>query len=89
MIHLPIFVAVYFALMYFIFDNSIAPVGKKLQRGFIKSPKMLIEIWVLVAGALFPMASFVKARSSDWELSKSLSAMSVLLGVILGMSVEI
>lgn len=89
MIQLPVVIIAYFTLVYLVFDKSIAPVGKKLQRGYVHSPKQLVNMWVLVAGCLFPALSFVKARKSDWERSESLGAMSVILGLILGMTIDV
>lgn len=89
MIQLPVVIIAYFTLVYLVFDKSIAPVGKKLQRGYVHSPKQLVNMWVLVAGAIFPMSSFIRARKSDWEMTESFAAMSVILGVILGMTVDV
>lgn len=79
----------YYFLVTHFFENSVKPVGKKLQKDLIPLPKDAIKIWVLVAGSLFPMMSIVRARESDWDPKESLAAMASFLGVFLGMIVNV
>jgi heme/copper-type cytochrome/quinol oxidase subunit 3 len=81
--------AVYYLVVTQFFDKTIRPVGKKLQRDLIPLPKDVIDIWVLVAGSLFPMLSVVRARESDWDPKASRGAMASFLGVALGMIVNV
>ena len=67
----------------------MGPVGKSIQKNYIQFPKEAVGIWVLVSSVLFPMLSVIKAREADWDPSQSLSAMASVLGVVLGMLVDV
>lgn len=89
MIQFVLAIFVYFVVMNQYFDKSVRPIGRKLQKDLIPLPRNVVSMWILVAGCLFPMSSFIKARESDWETKESLAAMSVILGVVLGLLVDI
>ncbi len=89
MISFVLIIGVYFLLMNKFFHRSVGPVGKSIQKNYIQFPKEAVGIWVLVSSVLFPMLSVIKAREADWDPSQSLSAMASVLGVILGMLVDV
>lgn len=89
MIHFVIAVALYFLFVNKFFDKSVAPIGKKLQKDIIPFPRDAISIYALLSSCIFPMLAIVKARDGNWETSESLGFSAVVLGVVLGMTVNI
>ncbi len=89
MLQFALVIVVYFLLLARFFERSVRPVTRKLQVDLIPFPRDLVQAWVLVAGALFPMMSIVRARESDWDPKESLGAMATFLGVALGMCVNV
>lgn len=89
MIQFALAIIVYFLFVNNFFDRSVRPVGKKLQLDLIPLPKSLITAWLVIAAVLFPMSAITRARESDWEIHSSLTALANILGIILGMVVQI
>ena len=79
----------YLYLMNNFFNRSVGPICKSIQTKLIKFPKEYVGVWILVSSVLFPMSAVIKARESDWNQSVSLSAMAPILGLILGMIVDV
>lgn len=82
-------IVAYWVLVFKYFDNSVAPIGKKLGGDFIPFPKEAVKAWILVATALFSTSSFMAARKSNWKLDDSMGAMSVILGILLGLTAKV
>lgn len=82
-------IVLYWLLVFKYFDKSLAPLGKKLGGDFIPFPKEAARAWVLVATALFSTSSFMAARKSNWKLDESLGALSVILGILLGLTAKV
>lgn len=89
MLYFSLVIVLYWLLVYKYFDNSIAPIGKKLGHDFIPFPKEAVKAWVLVATALFSTTAFLNARKSNWHLDESMGALSVILGVLLGLTAKV
>ena len=88
MIQFVIIFVLYFALMKMIFSSKIAPIGKKIEKRMIPFPSKFVTWWILVANALFPLSSIIRARKSGWSMEESMTAMSTFLGIFLGMIVD-
>ena len=89
MLYFALVIVVYWLLVYKFFDGSVAPLGKKIGKDFIPFPKRAVKLWILVATALFSTTAFMTARESDWKLDESMGALSVLLGIFLGLTAKI
>lgn len=89
MLYFTLAIALYCALMHKYFDKSVRPLGKKLARDFIPFPEEAVRAWILVATALYSTSAFMKARRSDWQLQESMGALSVIMGIILGLTVRV
>ena len=89
MIAFPIIIGIYFVLVNKFFNRSVGPLGKRIQKNYIQLPKEAVGIWILVSSVLFPMSAVIKAREGNWEPQGSLSAMASLLGLVLGMLVDV
>lgn len=77
----------FFILFYAIAVNRYSTVKPALlgaSKNVIPLPTKLIESWLLVTASLFPMNSILSARKSGWELSGSLQAIALALGIIIG-----
>ena len=82
-------IVLYWMLVFKYFDSGVAPFGKKLGADFIPFPKEAVRAWILVATALFSTTSFMAARKSNWKLDESLGALSVILGILLGLTAKV
>ncbi len=89
MLYFSLVIVLYWLLVYKFFDQSIAPIGKKLGTDVIPFPKEAVKAWILVATALFSTTSFINARKSNWTLDESMGALSVILGVVLGLTAKV
>jgi hypothetical protein len=89
MISFIVIIGIYLQLVHKFFNRSVGPMCKRMQLNLIQFPKEYVGIWILVSGVLFPMTSVIKARESNWDQTSSLSAMAPILGLILGMIVDV
>lgn len=89
MLYFSLVIVLYWLLVFKYFDSSLAPLGKRLGADVIPFPKEAVRMWILVATALFSTSSFMAARRSNWKLDESLGALSVVLGVILGLTAKV
>ncbi len=89
MLYFALAILAYCIIVHKFFDHSVRPIGKKLGHDFIPFPKQAVKAWILVATALYSTSSFMAARKSDWQLDESLGALSVIMGIMLGLTVRI
>ncbi|AAR26863.1 FirrV-1-A39 [Feldmannia irregularis virus a] len=84
---------VFFIMFYVItileFDAYLKPALSKMSSNTVKYPSKLIEGWLLVTASLFPLNSVLMARRSGFQLKQSMSFLALILGVILGMIVDV
>ena len=82
-----------FVLFYIIvaleFDSYLKPALNKISSNRVKYPSKLIEWWLLITASLFPLNSVLTARRSGFQLKQSLSFMALILGVVLGMVIDV
>lgn len=89
MIAFPMIIGLYFLIVNHFFNQSFGPLGKRIQKNYVQFPKEAVGTWVLVSSVLFPMLAVIKAREGNWEPKVSQSAMAPLLGLVLGMLVDV
>lgn len=89
MIQFALVIIVYYLLMNNFFDRSVRPIGKKLQKNIIPFPKTAVEYYVLLASALYPMLAFIRARESGWSPVESRGATGAIMGIMIGMIVDV
>lgn len=89
MIQFVLAIAAYFLIMNHFFDKSVAPVGKKLQKNLIPFPKRAVDYYVLLASGLYPMMAFIRARESGWAPIESRGATAAMMGILIGMIVDV
>ncbi|CAM9707745.1 unnamed protein product [Ectocarpus sp. 6 AP-2014] len=89
MLYFALVIVIYWLLVYRFFDQSVAPLGKKIGTDFIPFPKRAVKAWIAVATALFSTTAFMNARESNWKLQESMGALSVLLGIFLGLIAKV
>lgn len=82
-------VLLYWVLVFKYFDQSVAPLGKKIGGDYIPFPKEAVRAWILMATALLSTSNFMAARKSNWKLDESMGALSVVLGILLGFTAKI
>jgi len=89
MLYFSLVIVLYWLLVFKYFDSSLAPLGQRLGAEVIPFPKEAVRMWILVATALFSTSSFMAARRSKWRLDESMGALSVVLGVLLGLTAKL
>lgn len=89
MLYFTLVIMIYWLLVYKFFDQSVAPLGKRIGTDFIPFPKRAVKAWIIVATALFSTTSVINARESNWKLQESMGALSVVLGIFLGLIAKV
>ena len=80
---------IFYAIVLLEYDKYIGPTLRQISTNKVTLPTQLIEAWLLVTASLFPLNSVIKARKSGFDLRQSLSFIALILGIILGMIVDV
>jgi len=82
-------ITIFYVIMLSRYNTSVKPVLNSLGSNRIVMPSRMVDYWLLGSMSLLSMNAVLKARRNDFEMDQSLSFLALVLGVILGMIIDL